>query len=180
MPQLLLLNALLVFLEVLHQVFNFLDLSFGIRVNDLREIFHKTEICSHGISKARQLAELGNERDLSSSASVLVDQKRLILIIDVFIVASLVILLVAHLSSILIESGCWTLGEVNPVDLVRLLVVPRDDSRTGQSLLDRLLTVLSALLSFVSDIVHMGEERVSSDDLEGNVDVQKDALLFHY
>lgn len=39
-PQLLLLNALLVLLEVLHQVFDFLDFGFGIGVQDHCKIFH--------------------------------------------------------------------------------------------------------------------------------------------
>jgi hypothetical protein len=89
------------------------------------------EVCSHCISQTCQLAELWNQSDFVSSASVFVDEEWLVLIADVLIVAGLVILHVASRSPILIKGGCWTLTEVYTVDFVGLLVVPCDHSRTG-------------------------------------------------
>jgi hypothetical protein len=52
-PKLLFLNALFIGLEVIHQVLDLLYFGFSIGVNDLREILHKTKICTHSISEAR-------------------------------------------------------------------------------------------------------------------------------
>ena len=153
-PQLLLLLALRVLLEVLHKVLDLLNLRIGVGVQDLSKVFHKMEVCSHGISQSCQLAELGNQSDFVSSASVLVDEEWLVLILDGLVVASLVILHVAGRSTILVEGGSWTLTKVYPVDLVGLLVVPCDHSRTGESITDRLLAVSASLLGFVSNLVH--------------------------
>ena len=153
-PQLLLLLALRVLLEVLHKVLDLLNLRIGVGVQDLSKVFHQMEVCSHGISQSCQLAELRNQSDFVSSASVLVDEEWLVLILDGLIVAGLVILHVAGRSTILVEGGSWTLTKVYPVDLVGLLVVPCDHSRTGESITDRLLAVSASLLGFVSNLVH--------------------------
>ena len=153
-PQLLFLLALRVFLEVFHEIFDLLDLRFGIGVQDLSKVFHEMEVCSHGISQTCQLTKLWNQSDFVSSASVLVDEEWLVLILDGLVVASLVILHVAGRSTILVEGGSWTLTKVYPVDLVGLLVIPCDHSRTGESISDRLLAVSASLLGFVSNLVH--------------------------
>lgn len=52
-PKLLFLNTLFIGLEVVHQVFDLLYFGFCIGVNDLSEILHQAEICTHSISQAR-------------------------------------------------------------------------------------------------------------------------------
>lgn len=52
-PKLLFLNTLFIGLEVVHQVFDLLYFGFCIGVNDLGEILHQAEICTHSISQAR-------------------------------------------------------------------------------------------------------------------------------
>lgn len=47
MPQLLLLLALRVSVEDFKQVLAFIDLSVGIGVDDLSEVFHQSEVSSH-------------------------------------------------------------------------------------------------------------------------------------
>ena len=153
-PQLLLLLALRVLLEVLHEVLDLLDLRFGICMQDLSKVFHQMEVCSHCISQTCQLAELWNQSDFVSSASVLVDEEWLVLILDGLIVAGLVILHVAGRSPILVECGSWTLTEVYPVDFVGLLVVPCDHSATGESITDRLLAVSASFFGFSSQLTH--------------------------
>ena len=153
-PQLLLLLALRVLLEVLHEVLDLLDLRFGIGMQDLSKVFHQMEVCSHTISQTCQLAELWNQSDFVSSASVLVDEEWLILILDGLIVAGLVILHVAGRSPFLVEGGCWTLTEVYPVDFVGLLVVPCDHSATGESITYRLLAVSASFFGFSSYLTH--------------------------
>jgi len=104
-PELLLLDTLGILFEVLHQVFDFLDLCLGIGVHDLSQIFHQSEVGAHRISESSQLAELRDEGDLIARLSVLVDEQRLIGVADAFIVASLVIVGVTRLSTLLVESG---------------------------------------------------------------------------
>ena len=179
MPQLLLLLALRVLLEVVHQVLDLLDLCIGISVDNLGKVFHETEIRSHGISKSSQLTELGNEGNLVSSASILVDVQRLIAVVDVFVVASLVVLSVACLSSVLVKGSLGTLSKVYTVNLVRLLVVTSDDSCTGESKLNRFLAIVVALLGSVSEVIHVAQAVIRTDDLEANINVQKHSLLLH-
>jgi len=143
MPQLLLLLALGIGLEVSHQVFDFLDLRFSIGVQNNGKVFHHAEVCAHGVSETGKLAKLGNECDLVTSASVLVDEERLVGVGDVFIVASLVVLSVACGSPVLVERGFWTLRKINTVDLVGLLVVARNHSCAFESLLDCFLRIKS-------------------------------------
>jgi len=174
-PQLLLLDTFGIGLEVLHQVLDLLDLSVGIRVHDDSEVLHEAEVSAHGISQARQLTELWDEGDLISSASVLVDEQRLIHVADTFIVASAVVLLVRRGSPVLVEGSRWTLRKIDPIDAIGLLVVARHHGRTRKRLLNRSLPILAPLLSLVTQVVHPGQTVVCPDDLEADVDVEKDA-----
>jgi len=92
MPKRLLFDTLRVGLEVGHQILDLLDLGVGVGVENLREILHESEIGTHRISQARQLAQLGNESNLVSRAAILVDEQRLILVVDSLVVASTVVL----------------------------------------------------------------------------------------
>lgn len=177
-PKLLLLDTLRVGLEVVHQVLDLLDLGIGVGVHDLGQVLHEAEVGAHGVSQTCQLAQLGNEGDLVTRAAVLVDQEWLVHVVDVLVVASLVVLLVAGWSPVLVEGGAGTLCEVNPVNLVRLLVVPGDDCATSECFLNRLLaisTAAAALLSFVSHVVHVVQTVVCPNDFEADVNVEKDA-----
>ena len=58
MPGGLLLLALLVGLEVVHQVLDLLDLSFSIGMHNLGQVLHQSEVSSHSISQTRQLTQL--------------------------------------------------------------------------------------------------------------------------
>jgi len=102
-PELLLFDTLRVLLEVRHEVLNLIDLSRSVGMHNLSKVLHEPEVRTHSISQARQLAELGNEGDLVSSASVLVDEQRLVAIVDAFVVASLEVVSVAGLSALLVE-----------------------------------------------------------------------------
>ena len=95
MPELLLLDALCVRLEVVHQVLDLLDLRLGIRVHDLSHVLHQTEVGAHRISQTSQLTKLGNEGNLVTRASVLVDQQRLIHVAYLLVVARPVVILIA-------------------------------------------------------------------------------------
>ena len=175
MPKRLLFDTLRVCLEVGHQVLDLLDLGVGVSVENLREILHKSEIGTHSISQARQLAQLGNEGNLISRAAILVDEQRLIHVVDSLIVAGAVVLLVARRSPVLVESGAGTLGEINSVDLVGLLVVARHDGATFECLLDRFLAVLVSSFGLLPQIVHVGQTIICPDHFEADVDVEKDA-----
>ena len=144
-------------------------------MHDDSEILHKAEVGAHGISQAGQLTEFGDKGDLVSRTSVLVDQQRLIHVADVLIVLGPVVLLVARRSPLLVEGGCGTLCKVNPIDLVGLLVVAGDDGSSSECFLDRLLAILAGALSFGTKIGHVGQGSVSPDDLEADVNVEKDA-----
>jgi hypothetical protein len=81
------------------------------------------------------LAEFRDQRNLSTSLPVLVDQKRLIGLLDILVVACLVVLLVGdlkkdyevktYLSSRLVKCGVWALSEVDAFNTVGLLIVPK-------------------------------------------------------
>jgi hypothetical protein len=78
------------------------------------------------------LAELWDEGDLVTSLTVLVDEEWLVWVIDVLVVSGLVVLLVADLSTILVEGGLRAHTEVKAVDSVSLLVVPIDQIIVSQ------------------------------------------------
>ena len=83
----------------------FLNLSLSIRMHDLGEILHESEVSSHGIRQTSELAQFWNEGDLDTSLAVLVDQQGLIQVIDVLVILLLVVLRVRDLLPILLESG---------------------------------------------------------------------------
>lgn len=85
-----------------------------------------------------------------SRASVLVNQQGLIGVVDRLIVASLVVVGVAGLRTILVEGGGGALRKVNSVNFVGLLIVPSDHGSARQRFLNGLLTVAATLLSLVS------------------------------
>ena len=147
-PETLLLDALGVCLEVLHQVLDLSNLGVRVRVHNHSKILHEAEVGAHGISQAGQLTEFGDKGDLVTRTSVLVDQQRLIHVGDVLIVLGPVVLLVARRSPLLVEGGGGTLCKVNPIDLVGLLIVAGDDGSSSECFLDRLLAILSGALSF--------------------------------
>jgi len=134
MPSLLLFLALLVLGESLEQIFALRKLFVSVGVHDHGQILHESEVGSHGIRKPRQLTELRDQSDLISSLPVLVDEKRLVRIRDVFIVPGLVVLGIAHLGSVLVERGRWAHAEVNSLDFVSLLVVASDHGTVRQSM----------------------------------------------
>ena len=72
------------------------------------------------------MAELWDEGNLITSLSVLVDEELLVWVTDILVVSCLVVLLVANLSTILVEGGLRTHTEVKAVDSVSLLVIPID------------------------------------------------------
>lgn len=55
MPELLFLHTLRVLLEVSHEVLDFLNLRFGIGVQDLSQVLHEVEVGSHRVSQSCQL-----------------------------------------------------------------------------------------------------------------------------
>lgn len=123
MPLLLLLLTFFILGESSKQVLAFIDLLVSISVHDLGEILHQLEVSSHGISETSQLAELRDEGNLVTSLSVLVDKEWLIWIRDALIVPGLVVVCVADLGSLLVESGSWRHAEVDSLNSVGLLVV---------------------------------------------------------
>lgn len=123
MPLLLLLLTFFILGESSKQVLAFIDLLVSISVHDLGEILHQLEVSSHGISETSQLAELRDEGNLVTSLSILVDKEWLIWIRDALIVPGLVVVCVADLGSLLVESGSWRHAEVDSLNSVGLLVV---------------------------------------------------------
>jgi len=176
-PKLLLLDALLVCLEMLHQVLNLLNLGISISVDDLCKILHETEVSTHSISQPSQLTEFRNESDLISRSPVLVDEQRLIWFLDSLVVAGLIVVTVTYLSALFIETGLGTLAKVNTIDLVRLLIVLSDDCRTGESLLDGFVAILVAPFSILSNFLHVLKHCVSPDYFKAHIDIEETALL---
>ncbi len=66
-------------------------------MHDLSEVLHETEVCSHGISQASDLAEFWDQSNLSSGLAVLVNEEGLVRLLHILVVASLVVLFVADL-----------------------------------------------------------------------------------
>lgn len=179
MPSLLLLLALLVGCKGGEEILALLDLLVSVGVDNLGEIFHQPEVSTHCFRQTGELAELWDQSDLITSLSVLVDEEWLVRIGDILVVPGLVVLLVADLSAILVESGLWAHTKVETIDPVSLLVVPGDDSRTSYGSLDGLLPVSASLLSLVSQCGDVAEERVCPYYPEGNVDVEQSTSLLH-
>lgn len=179
MPSLLLLLALLVGREGGEEILALLDLLVSVGVDNLGEIFHQPEVSTHSIRETSELAELWDQSDLITSLPVLVDEEWLVWVSDILVVPGLVVLLVANLSAILVESGLWAHAEVKTIDPVGLLVVPCHDCRTSYGSLDGLLPVTATLLSLVSQCGDVVEERVCPYYPEGNVDVEQSTSFLH-
>ena len=69
------------------------------------------------------MAEFRNESDLVTSLPIFVDEKRLVKIRDVLIVPSLVVVFVADLGTLLVESSLRRHSKVDSLNSVCLLVV---------------------------------------------------------
>lgn len=178
-PGSLLLLAFLVVLEVVHQILDLLDLGFSVGVNDLGQILHQAEISTHCISQTSDLTQFRNKSNFKTSTAVLVDQKRLVRVLDLLVVLGLVVLGVRSLSALLVETGLRRLRKVHAVNLVGLLIVGSHHSCTCQSLLHSFIAVLTTTLSLGTHVIHQLEHRVSADDFEAHVDVEQTALLLH-
>lgn len=124
MPLLLLLLAFFIFSKSSEKVLALFDLLVGVSVHDLGKIFHQPEVGPHGISKTCQLAQFRDQSHLISSLPILVDKERLIRIRDGFIVPGLIVVLIAHLGTLLVEGSRWGHSEVNSFNSVSFLVVP--------------------------------------------------------
>ena len=135
MPLLLLLLAFFIFSKSSEKVLALFDLPVSVSVHDLSQIFHQSEVSSHGVGETSELAELGNESNLVSSLPVLVDKERLIWIRDGLVVPGLVVVLVADLGSLLVKGGLWRHSKVDSLDSVSLLVVPIKKFRLMNELL---------------------------------------------
>ena len=98
MPELLLLETLRVGVEDLEQVAALLDLAVSVRVDDLSEILHESEVRPHLICQASHLAELWNQSDFCAGSPVLVNQKRLVGLLDFLVISGLVVLFVRDLN----------------------------------------------------------------------------------
>lgn len=179
MPKRLLLLALLVILEVIHQVLDLLNLCLSVCVNNLREVLHETEISAHRVGESSELAQLGNQRNLVASPAVFVDEQGLVRIVDCLVVPRLVVLTVAGHSPLLVESSFRRLCEVDSIDLVGLLVVLGDHSAASESLLNGIVAILVAPLSILTDLVHVLDDGVGANDLEADVNIEQTALLLH-
>lgn len=175
MPELLLLDALFVCLEVVHQVFDLLDFGISIGMHNHGKILHEAEVGTHGVSQASQLTELGDESNLIARASVLVDEQGLVHVGNVLVISGPVVLLIAGWSPLLVKSRGGTLSEVNPIDLVSLLVVSGDHGRTSECFLDLSLGISATTLGLGFQVIHIAQTVVCPNDLEADVDVEEDA-----
>jgi hypothetical protein len=151
MPLLLLLLAFLVGCESFEEIFTFFNFLLSVGMDDLGKIFHQTEVSSHGVCQSCELAELWDESDLVSSLPVFVDEKRLVEIGDVLVVPSLVVVFVADLGSLFIESGFRRHSKVDSFHSVRLLIVSSDDSAAHHGSSNSFLPISSSPFSLVSE-----------------------------
>jgi len=97
MPEFLLLLTLGVGVEDVDEVLALFHLAISIGMHDLGEVLHETEVCSHGVRKTGNLAKLGQKSNLSSGLAVLVNEQRLVGLLNILIVAGLVVLFVGDL-----------------------------------------------------------------------------------
>lgn len=127
-PGLLLFLALFILRKAGEEVFAFLHLSVSVGVDDSRQILHETEVGTHCVCQTGELTELWDESDFISSLPVLVDEERLVGVSDVLVVSGLVVLSIAYLGALFVESGRGTHSEVDSFHPIRLLVVSCDNS----------------------------------------------------
>jgi len=97
-PQFLLLLTLGIGVEDLKEVLALSNFPVSIGVDDLCQVLHQSEVSPHAVSQTSDLTELRDQSDLIPSFPVLVNEKRLVGVIDVLIVPGLVVLLVAGLT----------------------------------------------------------------------------------
>ena len=96
-PEFLLLHALRIGVEDVKQVATLFNLSVSICVHDLCKILHDAEVRSHSISESSDTAELRKESNLSTSASIFVDEQWLVEFFNLLVVAGLVVLFIGYL-----------------------------------------------------------------------------------
>lgn len=124
MPLLLLFSALFISCEGTEEILALLHFLVSIGMHDLGEIFHEPEVSTHSICKTSELAELWNQCDFIASLPILVDEERLVWVVDVLIVSGLIVLFVADLSSLLVEGCIRAHAVVDPLNTICLLIVP--------------------------------------------------------
>jgi hypothetical protein len=81
---------------------------------------------------------------------------------------------------LLIKAGLRTLSKVNTVDFVRFLIVLGYHGRTGESLLNSIITILVAPLCVLSDFIHVLNYSVRADHFKAHINIEQTTLLFHY
>jgi len=74
MPGLLLLLAFLVLSESAEQILALLNLSIGIGVDNLCQVLHESEVCTHLVGQSSHLAQLRNQSNLVTGLAVFVDE----------------------------------------------------------------------------------------------------------
>lgn len=172
MPLLLLFLALFVFGESSEKVLALFDFPVSISVHDLGEILHQSKVSSHSISKTGKLAQLWDESHLVTSLPILVDKEWLIWVGDGFIVPGLVVVLIANLGTLLVESRRWRHSEIDSFDSVSLLVVLGDNGAAHHGSRDGFLPIASFLLTLVAKLRDIVESSVCSNNSKSHVDVQ--------
>lgn len=105
MPLLLLLLALFVLCESGEEVLALLHLLIRVGMDYTCKILHESEVGTHSVCQTCELTELWHQSDFVACLPVLVDQERLVGVSDVLIVSGLIVLGVAHLSTVLVERG---------------------------------------------------------------------------
>lgn len=84
------------------------------------------------------------------------------------------------MGTLLVEAGHGGLCKVDPVNLVRLLVIRGDHSSTCHALLNSIIAITVASLCCRLHVVHDLQNRISPDYLEADIDIKEAALLLHY
>jgi len=125
MPLLLFFYALFIACKSFEEILALFNLLVSIGMHDLGEIFHEPEVSTHSICKTSELAELWNQCDFIASLPILVDEERLVWVVDVLIVSGLIVLFVADLSSLLVEGCIRAHAVVDPLNTICLLIVPK-------------------------------------------------------
>jgi len=125
MPLFLLFFAFLILRKCLKKIFTLKDFFISVCMKNCSKILHELEISSHCISQTSELAKFRNESNLISCFAIFMDKKRLVHIRNVFIISCFVIFSIAHLSSLLIESGLRSQSEVYSFNFVSFLVVSK-------------------------------------------------------
>ena len=104
-PSLLLLFAFFVLSEGLEEILALLNFLVRVGVDNTGQVLHESEVSSHSVVETCEHAKFRNQSNLVASLAILVDQERLVEIFDVLVVSGLVVLSVANLGSVLVESS---------------------------------------------------------------------------